>query len=94
MVYGEFVLVILFFNWVYLWNIGVVFSFFVNGGGWQCYFFIGIVVVVLIFLIKLIFENCYKGEVIVYSFIFGGVMGNLIDWVFCGYVVDFFDFYW
>ena len=70
------------------------FSLFANGGGWQRYFFIGIAVVVSIFLIKLILENRHKGEAIAYSLILGGAMGNLIDRVFRGYVVDSFDFYW
>ena len=39
-------------------------------------------------------ENRHKGEAIAYSLILGGAMGNLIDRVFRGYVVDSFDFYW
>ncbi|MGQ4860811.1 signal peptidase II, partial [Enterobacter roggenkampii] len=73
---------------------GAAFSLFANGGGWQRYFFIGIAVVVSIFLIKLILENRHKGEAIACSLILGGAMGNLIDRVFRGYVVDSFDFYW
>jgi signal peptidase II len=80
MAYGEYVSVTPFFNWVHLWNTGAAFSLFANGGGWQRYFFIGIAVVVSIFLIKLILENRHKGEA--------------IDRVFRGYVVDSFDFYW
>ncbi|HII4613365.1 MULTISPECIES: signal peptidase II [Aeromonas] len=52
MAYGEYVSVTPFFNWVHLWNTGAAFSLFANGGGWQRYFFIGIAVVVSIFLIK------------------------------------------
>ena len=94
MAYGESVSVTPFFNWVHLWNTGAAFSLFANGGGWQRYFFIGIAVAVSIFLIKLILENRHKGEAIAYSLILGGAMGNLIDRVFRGYVVDSFDFYW
>src|SRR5690554_7667782 len=46
--------------------------------------FIGIAVVVSIFLINLILENRHKGEAIAYSLILGGAMGNLIDRVFRG----------
>jgi len=28
------------------------------------------------------------------SFVIGGALGNLIDRVYAGYVLDFFDFYW
>lgn len=62
MAYGEYVSVTPFFNWVHLWNTGAAFSLFANGGGWHRYFFIGIAVVVSIFLIKLILENRHKGE--------------------------------
>ena len=65
-----------------------------GGLPWQRYFFIGIAVVVSIFLINLILENRHKGEAIAYSLILGGAMGNLIDRIFRGYVVDAFDFYW
>ncbi len=68
----------LIFNWVHVWNTGAAFSLFANGGGWQRYFFIGIAVVVSIFLIKLILENRHKGEAIAYSLILGGAMGNLL----------------
>ncbi|MEC8820217.1 MAG: signal peptidase II [Pseudomonadota bacterium] len=94
MAYGEYVSVTPFFNWVHLWNTGAAFSLFANAGGWQRYFFIGIAVVISIFLIKLISENRNKGEAIAYSLILGGAMGNLIDRLFRGYVVDYLDFYW
>ncbi|WP_273009447.1 signal peptidase II [Spongiibacter tropicus] len=94
MAYGESIAVTPFFNWVHLWNTGAAFSLFANAGGWQRYFFIGITVVISIFLIKLIRENRHKEETIAYSLILGGALGNLIDRIFRGYVVDAFDFYW
>jgi signal peptidase II len=94
MAYGESVSVTPFFNWVHVWNTGAAFSLFANGGGWQRYFLIGIAVVVSILLIKLVLENRHKGEAIAYSLILGGAMGNLVDRIFRGYVVDSFDVYW
>ncbi len=94
MAYGESIAVTPFFNWVYVWNTGAAFSLFANAGGWQRYFFIGIAVVVSVVLIKLIREKGHNGDAIAYSLILGGAMGNLIDRIFCGYVVDAFDFYW
>ena len=93
MAYGESISVTSFFNWVHVWNTGAAFSLLrmVEAGSAT---FIGIAVVVSIFLIKLILENRHKGEAIAYSLILGGAMGNLIDRVFRGYVVDSFDFYW
>jgi signal peptidase II len=60
MAYGESVSVTPFFNWVHLWNTGAAFSILANAGGWQRYFFIGITVLISIFLIKLIRENRHK----------------------------------
>jgi signal peptidase II len=74
MAYGEYVSVTPLFNWVHLWNTGAAFSLFANGGGWQRYFFIGIAVVVSIFLINLILENRHKGEAIAYSLILGALL--------------------
>ena len=92
--YGESIPVTVFFNWVHVWNTGAAFSFLANQGGWQRYFFIGIAIVVSIVLIKLICGNRYHGESIAYCLILGGAMGNLIDRIFRGYVVDSLDFYW
>jgi signal peptidase II len=50
--------------------------------------------VVSVVLIKLIREKGHNGDAIAYSLILGGAMGNLIDRIFRGYVVDAFDFYW
>ncbi|MCK7553061.1 signal peptidase II [Marinobacter goseongensis] len=94
MAYGESIPVTPFFNWVHVWNTGAAFSLFADGGGWQRYFLIAIAVVVSIVLIRLILQCRRRGEAIAYSLILGGAMGNLIDRIFRGYVVDSFDVYW
>ena len=94
MAYGESIPVTPFFNWVHVWNTGAAFSLFADGGGWQRYFLITIAVVVSIVLIRLILQCRRRGEAIAYSLILGGAMGNLIDRIFRGYVVDSFDVYW
>jgi signal peptidase II len=50
--------------------------------------------VVSIVLIRLILQCRRRGEAIAYSLILGGAVGNLIDRIFRGYVVDSFDVYW
>ena len=92
--YGESIPVTPFFNWVHVWNTGAAFSLFADGGGWQRYFLITVAVVVSIVLIGLIVQCRRRGEAIAYSLILGGAMGNLIDRIFRGYVVDSFDVYW
>ena len=94
MAYGESIPVTPFFNWVHVWNTGAAFSLFADGGGWQRYFLIAIAVVVSIVLIRLILQCRRRGEAIAYSLILGGAVGNLIDRIFRGYVVDSFDVYW
>lgn len=94
MVYGESIEITSFFNWVHVWNTGAAFSLFANAGGWQRYFFVGVAVVVSAFLIKLIRDTRHRGEALAYCLVLGGAVGNLIDRVFRGYVVDYLDFHW
>lgn len=93
-IYGELCLIIGFFNLVFVYNKGVVFLFLVVVGGWQWWFFMGLGVVVVLFIVWLF--KCYSGQKLfcfVLVLILGGVFGNVIDCVIYGYVVDFFDFY-
>lgn len=94
MTYGESIALTPFFNWVYLRNTGAAFSLLADAGGWQRYFLIGIAALISIVLVKLIWSNRHKGEATAYCLILGGAMGNLIDRILRGYVVDYLDFYW
>ena len=84
-----------FFNVVRVHNSGAAFSFLANAGGWQRWFFTGIGVLaagVILWLLK-----SHAGQKL-FAFamacILGGAVGNVIDRVLYGYVVDFLDFYW
>ena len=94
MAYGEYVSVTPFFNWVHLWNTGAAFSLFANGGGWQRYFFIGVALLMSVALTRLIFNKVSKRDGISYGLILGGAVGNLIDRLFRGYVVDSLHLGW
>lgn len=93
-VYGVQYVLMLFFNFVLVYNCGVVFGFLLIVSGWQCWVFIvfGVgVMFVICFLLK-----CYGYQwlfSVLFVLIFGGVFGNVIDWLVYGYVIDFFDFY-
>ena len=84
-----------FFNFMLAHNTGAAFSFLADSGGWQRWFFTTIAFVVSIAIIvwikKLKPEEKTMG--ISLALILGGAIGNLIDRVRFGYVVDFIDIY-
>ena len=88
-------LVTRFFNVVRWHNSGAAFSFLAGSSGWQRWFFtvIGLAAAALIlWLLK-----SHSGQKL-FSFalacILGGAIGNVIDRLLYGYVVDFLDFHW
>tara|TARA_B100000035_G_scaffold210907_1_gene180582 strand:+ start:48685 stop:49146 length:462 start_codon:yes stop_codon:yes gene_type:complete len=90
-----------FFDIVHLHNYGAAFSFLHNAGGWQRYFLSAISIVVSIALPFYIKKN--KHDIFLamgLTLILGGAIGNLVDRLFLGYVVDFLSlhidniFYW
>ncbi len=74
-------------------NYGAAFSFLSDAGGWQRWFFIvlaGVVsLVLLVWLLRLPRREWLTGLGL--SLVLGGAVGNLIDRVELGYVVDFVD---
>ena len=92
--YGESVAITSFFNLVLVYNKGAAFSFLSDAGGWQRVFFIGITCVAIVVLSWLIAkhesEKLFRWGL---TLILGGAIGNLIDRVAYGHVVDFLDFH-
>lgn len=83
------------FNWVYVLNPGAAFSFLANAGGWQRYFLtIFAVVVSLVLLVMLWRGVSSKVESLAYALLIAGALGNAVDRVRIGAVVDYLDFYW
>lgn len=91
----ETVAVVPFFNLTMAHNTGAAFSFLAQAGGWQRWFFavIAFVVSTALFVWLKHLNSTAKLEAISISLILGGAIGNLIDRVLLGYVVDFLDFY-
>ncbi len=84
-----------FFNLVRVHNSGAAFSFLADAGGWQRWFFTGIgalAVLVIVWLLRAHPERTLF--CLALACILGGAVGNVIDRVLYGYVVDFLDFYW
>ncbi len=84
------------FNFTLMHNEGAAFSFLSDAGGWQRWFFTIISFIVSIALIVWIkkLKPEEKLQALAFSFILGGAIGNLIDRLFLGYVIDFIDIYY
>lgn len=89
-----FIRVTSFFNLVLAYNKGAAFSFLASESGWQRYFFTGISVAASLFLIYLLKKHpTQKLFCWAVALILGGAVGNLIDRVMYGHVIDFLDFH-
>jgi signal peptidase II len=79
-----------FFNIVRVHNTGAAFSFLADAGGWQRWFFIGLGAVATVFIIWMLRQH--GGQKLFswsLSLILGGAIGNVVDRLLHGYVVDF-----
>jgi signal peptidase II len=78
-------------EWYLTYNPGAAFSFLADAGGWQRWFFTVttiIISIVIFFWIKKLEPN-EKMTAISLSLILGGAIGNLIDRIYLGHVVDY-----
>lgn len=92
--YGETRAVTGFFNLVLTHNQGAAFSFLANAGGWQRGFFIVIALVAIVVISVLLARHAGQTLFCVaLALILGGAIGNVVDRVALGYVVDFLDFH-
>ncbi|AQV95437.1 signal peptidase II [Cupriavidus necator] len=92
--YGESRPVTGFFNLVLVYNKGAAFSFLADAGGWQRWFFTGLGLVVGAFIVWLLYRHTgQRMFCFAVSLILGGAVGNVIDRVVYGHVIDFLDFY-
>ena len=83
-----------FFNIVRVHNTGAAFSFLADAGGWQRWLFTGLSAGASIFIIYLLYSHAgQRLFCFALTCVLGGAVGNLIDRVVYGYVIDFLDFY-
>ena len=92
---GESTFITSFFNVVRVHNTGAAFSFLAEAGGWQRWFFTGVGVAASVFIVWML--RSHPGQKL-FAFalacILGGAIGNVIDRLLHGYVVDWLDFHW
>lgn len=83
-----------FFNLVFVRNEGAAFSFLADAGGWQRGFFIAVGLVAALWIGWLLRRHPEQTLFcLALSLILGGAVGNVIDRVLFGAVVDFLDFH-
>jgi signal peptidase II len=83
-----------FFNLVLVYNRGAAFSMLSDAGGWQRELFIGIAAVASVWMVWLLRKHARETLFcFALALILGGAIGNVIDRVLVGAVVDFLDFH-
>ena len=98
--HGEAIAVTSFFKLVLAHNTGAAFSFLAGAGGWQRWFFAALALVASVVIIHLLRKHREELRFsLALSLILGGAIGNLIDRVLLGHVIDFLyfhvgEYYW
>lgn len=85
-----------FWNWTLTHNTGAAFSFLADAGGWQHAFFVTLAVLIsggLVIALKRTARGDWR-TALPYALIIAGALGNVIDRLRFGYVVDFVQWYW
>ena len=93
--YTDIVVIPGFWNWFRTYNTGAAFSFLANGGGWQTWFFSILAFAIsglLIWWLRKTPRADWK-TALPYALIIGGAIGNVIDRLIHGHVIDFIKWY-
>lgn len=91
---GESIPVTDFFNLVLLFNRGAAFSFLAEHSGWQRWFFTALAAVICLWLGRLMYRHQHERlQPFAFALIIGGAIGNVIDRLAIGAVVDFLYFH-
>jgi signal peptidase II len=83
-------------NWTLVFNPGAAFSFLGDAGGWQRWLFTGLALAVSAMLVWWLRQTPRRqlSVAVPYALILGGAIGNVIDRLRFGHVVDFVDVHW
>ncbi|AMO96654.1 signal peptidase II [Collimonas fungivorans] len=92
--YGESHAVTSFFNLVLVYNKGAAFSFLSTESGWQRYFFTVLGIAAALFITFLLKRHAgQRMFCTALALILGGAIGNVVDRIAYGHVIDFLDIY-
>ena len=81
-----------FLNWLLLFNPGAAFSFLAQGSGWQRWFFTLLGLAASAYIVYLLARTqLSKTMSWALSLILGGALGNVLDRLMFGFVIDFID---
>ena len=93
--YGERVQVLPFFDFTLLYNPGAAFSFLADQAGWQRWFFTALGLGAAVFMLWMMHTNRTQRRLLLaLALILSGALGNVIDRIAYGHVIDFLLFYW
>jgi signal peptidase II len=97
--FGETIYVAPFWNWVLTYNPGAAFSFLADQPGWQRWLFTALALAVSGWIALLLRQRPPKLQALALTLVMGGALGNVIDRVRFGAVVDFIQwhvagYYW
>lgn len=92
---GEGITVTAWFNLVHVLNPGASFSFLADAGGWQRHALTAVGLAVSVALAVLLWRGVRSGlETAAYVSLIGGALGNVVDRLRIGAVVDYLDLHW
>lgn len=84
-----------FFNVIFVFNPGAAFSFLSAADGWQRWLFLALALAVSLWLVAVIRRHAAEClQPLALALILGGALGNAIDRIHRGAVVDFLDFHY
>ncbi|MBN8736006.1 MAG: lipoprotein signal peptidase [Xanthomonadales bacterium] len=83
-----------FFNLVHVLNPGAAFSLLTGAGSWSRYGLTALALGVSVWLMLALRHRLPRNEAVGYCLILGGALGNVLDRIQHGAVIDFLDFHW
>lgn len=85
-----------FWNWFRTYNTGAAFSFLSGAGGWQKYFFVVLALAICAMLTWWLVKTPRRDwrTALPFALVIGGALGNVIDRLQHGQVIDFIQWYW